>query len=1055
MGLAAVYADEEKNQGIVAAVIQGVENIEGQYPVNNGIKTALSVLYITEKREEEMDRLIPALSKEKPLLSFLFSNITGRQPPEFYWPIIRCAALFGYKSLTNDLLNFLFYGINNKEGFVLWVNRIEKNSEVIEAVRVNDNSPFTDRWIAAMTEGIGSFWDGYGYQQENELAKAITAHKKSIRAFRKLEYYQTSWHTFILNHLALLYYSIGRYGEAEPLVKEAIVKRKELPPKGKHPDYANSLNNLATLYAEMDRYGEAEQFYKEAIAIWKELPPKEKHPDYALNLNNLAVLYESMGRYGEAEPLYKKIMSIWKEFFPKGKHPDYALSLNNLAGLYESMGRYEEAEPLYKEAIAIFKGLPPKGKHRYYAGSLNNLAALYVVMGRYGEAELLYKEALAIRKDLSPKGKHPDYAQSLNNLAALYESMGRYGEAEPLYKEALAIRKDLSPKGKHPDYAQSLNNLAALYVVMGRYGEAEPFYKKALTLTRAFLTDQFPGLSEREKSSFLSTLRYRFENIWTFAEKAYNKLPEAAELGYDALLATKAVLLDGSKKMRERILRSGNQELINTFRRWLGLKERIGRYLSGDLAALGAQTYEELEREANDLEKELSRRSEAYRRGFERKLYTWEQVQQTLGPGEAAVEFVRYEWGEGEDAEPTYAAYILRGDRKNVDLVVFPEGETMEGEALAMYRGLTAPTKAGLLEYLMDGRDPEQEVHNAYWAPLGIALEGIKRVYLSPDGVYNLINLGTVKGEKGYLSDTVDLRILTTTRTLVERMEEAASTEGGETAEAAVQSIPALMGYPAYGLGVSEQESLAQLVKERAGGEKLASRDSGFGEVDFRGGVSVLPGTKEEVEAITALYESFGKKAESYLWDEALEEQVKVLKSPKVLHIATHGFFEEDGSWLVKKASAPGEMLAAGEEAYEAVSHPLMQSGLLLAGCEDTLRGGTEELEDGILTAYEAMSLDLDNTDLVVLSACETGRGEILNGEGVYGLQRAFQVAGAKAVIMSLWKVDDEATKDFMITFYRNYLSGGDSRAAYLETVREMRGRYRDPFYWGAFVYVE
>ena len=422
------------------------------------------------------------------------------------------------------------------------------------------------------------------------------------------------------------------------------------------------------------------------------------------------------------------------------------------------------------------------------------------------------------------------------------------------------------------------------------------------------------------------------------------------------------------------------------------------------------------------------------------------------------MELVRYERGKGEDAEPTYAAYILRGDRKNVDLVVFPEGETMEGEALVMYRGLTASTKAGLLEYLMDGRDPEEEVYAAYWAPLEDALEGIKRVYLSPDGVYNLINLGTVKGEKGYLSDTLDLRILTTTRTLVERMEEAASTEGGETAEAAVQSIPALMGYPAYGLKVSEQDALARALKERAGGEKLASRDSGFGEVDFRGGVSVLPGTKEEVDAISGLYGSFGKTTGSYLWEEALEEQVKVLESPKVLHIATHGFFEEDGSWLVKKASAPGEMLAAGEEAYEAVSHPLMQSGLLLAGCEDTLNGQAAdkgELEDGILTAYEAMSLDLDNTDLVVLSACETGRGEILNGEGVYGLQRAFQVAGAKAVIMSLWKVDDEATKEFMITFYRNYLSGGDSRVAYLETVREMRERYERPFYWGAFVYVE
>ena len=341
-----------------------------------------------------------------------------------------------------------------------------------------------------------------------------------------------------------------------------------------------------------------------------------------------------------------------------------------------------------------------------------------------------------------------------------------------------------------------------------------------------FLTEQFPGLSEKEKSSFLSTQRPYFENIWKFAEIAYVRLQESAGLGYDALLATKAVLLDGSKKMRERILRSGDQELVNTFRRWLGLKERIGRYLSGDTSVLGAQTYEELEREANDLEKELSRRSEAYRRGFERKLYTWEQVQKNPWPEEAAVELVRYEWGKGEDAVPTYAAYILRGDRKKVDLVVFPEGETMEGEALDMYRGLTSPTKAGLIEYLTDGRDPEEEVYNAYWAPLGNALEGIKRVYLSPDGVYNLINLGTLKGEKGYLSDTIDLRILTTTRTLVERVEEAASTmRKAEALQCRV--FPPLWAIPSYGLKVSEQEALARALKERAGGEKLAPGTAG------------------------------------------------------------------------------------------------------------------------------------------------------------------------------------------------------------------------------------
>jgi CHAT domain-containing protein len=213
--------------------------------------------------------------------------------------------------------------------------------------------------------------------------------------------------------------------------------------------------------------------------------------------------------------------------------------------------------------------------------------------------------------------------------------------------------------------------------------------------------------------------------------------------------------------------------------------------------------------------------------------------------------------------------------------------------------------------------------------------------------------------------------------------------------------------------------------------------------------VSSLPGTKVEIDGVAKLLKTSGYQVSQFMQREATEKNVKAIKGPWLVHIATHGYFLKDS-----EASSSGSVF--GVNADNASNNPLLRSGLILAGAGTTMGGrSTADIssnDNGILTAYEAMNLNLEGTDLVILSACETGLGDVKSGEGVYGLQRSFQVAGANALIMSLWKVDDAATQQLMTNFYTNWLKLGNKQKAFKQAQLQLMTKYKDPYYWGAFV---
>jgi CHAT domain-containing protein len=326
-----------------------------------------------------------------------------------------------------------------------------------------------------------------------------------------------------------------------------------------------------------------------------------------------------------------------------------------------------------------------------------------------------------------------------------------------------------------------------------------------------------------------------------------------------------------------------------------------------------------------------------------------------------------------------------------------------------------------------------------FWKPIADKIGDTKTIYVSLGGIYNNINLSTIYNpETGkYLLEERDIRIVNSARDFVLSKEKEKKNYTTNTAS--------LFGFPDFDGNTSISSDTMEFY--------ASTRDLNSFWLDSltRGGLKAnpLPATKIEVENISLTLKSKGWQVNSFLAENASETNIKKQESPRILHIATHGYFFPDIP--IDKDNTR----FLGMDRQQVVQDPMLRSGLLLTGANKTLKGETTSGENGLLTAAEASLLDLRETELVVLSACETGKGEIKNSEGVYGLRKAFADAGAQNIIMSLWKVDDKVTQEFMSRFYENWLNDKTSiREAFNKTQLEIKAKYPQPYYWGAFILV-
>jgi len=878
------------------------------------------------------------------------------------------------------------------------------------------------------------------YRTVGRYADAERLFKQALAVYKRRYGSQHPEYAGTLNNLAALYESAGRYPETEALLQQAaaIYKRAKMG-----PEYVTCLNNLAAVYESMGRFAEAEPAYQAALAFRKQ-ELGVQHPDYVTSVNNLAYLYTNMGRYAEAEPLQQEVVALRKQQ-QGAQSPVYAMALDNLGVLYRSMGRYEEAEPMLTQALAITKARLG-AQHPQYATVLNDLGVLHQVAGRYTQAEPLFREAMAIKRQQLGE-QHPQYAVSVSSLAGVYAAMGRYADAEPLFQSALAIRKAQLGE-QHPLYAKSLKDLAGLYALTGRLALAEQTSAQGIDIVLAHLRSTFAGLSERERQQFLATVFSSTEQYHTLLAQlaAQSPAPAATARAYNHVLQTKGLLLQATAALERQVKASGDTALLRTFARWQATKRQLATARSLPLkqqqergllpAALDAQ--------ANELEKALASRAGVFGRGLGLPTATWHQVQQALQPGEAAVELVRYRWfRRGFTDSICYSAYVVVPGSPAPQLVVLRNGNALEQEGLRSYAALThAPTLSGrgtLGALPVVPGASAQALYTAFWQPVAAALPpGTRTVYLSADGAYQQLNLATLQNPAtgcDALEET-DFRLLGSTRDLVAATTPAATS----LAETVLVGAPTYR-VPAAPVALAAAGSAAAVSPARSA---YTRSEQWLPATE----VPPLPGTAQELAGLDTLLALAHWPHRQLSGTGATEEAVRDVHRPRVLHIATHGFF-------LPAARRPAGLDKPSPAELAAATDPMLRAGLLLAGVSN-FRDATDKpaTEDGILTAYEASLLDLQGTELVVLSACETGLGQVQAGEGVYGLQRGFTVAGARSILMSLWKVDDAVTRELMVGFYKNWLGGNSKRAALLAAQQQVRRRHPEPYYWGGFVLV-
>jgi len=833
---------------------------------------------------------------------------------------------------------------------------------------------------------------------------------------------------------AVFYREVSRFEIAETLFTEALVMSRNCY-RGDHTYLAVSINNLAVFYNDLGRYTEAEPLYTEALAMLRRIY-KGDHANLPIVINNVATFYFEQGRFKEAEKLFGESLVMSRKL-QQGDHFSVALSLGHMAMIHQTEGRLTEAEQFYREAVAMYRRLFP-GNSPYLATSINNLALFYKEQGKFEEAEPLYREALDRYRRLA-RGDHPALAAFMDNMAALYCEMGRFRDADSMFTETDAMYRRLY-RGDNIDLVKSLNNRANCCQKQGREEEAEPMIRESLRMLLDILASTFTSLSEREREQFYTSVLPHIESYFSFAVKDGMKRPVSLALLFDLRIRTKGLLLESLRNLRRNISASGDSTLIGLFDRWTRTREQLARLFgkTGREMDRKGVKHDSLELAVNSLEKELGRRSDDFARS--RKQPSWRDVQAALNPAEAVVEVIRIDRFDGKRTGAVHYAVLIvhHGTKDHPELVMLENGNDLETKSLSRYRETRTAERAGTRD--MDD-ETDIELYKRFWQQIDNRLAGIQRIYISPDGVYNLINPATFRRPDGkYLLETLDIRLLTSARDLLFGFDRSTRKES---------LTASLYGAPAYELDESRRQTLAMAFP----GNNIRSAAPHELDTLSRMRFVPLPNTAEEVKRISERLTEHGWKVAIRLGEEAIEEAVKAERGPKLLHVATHGYFLDDVEASKKERS--GKIL--GLDAGKVFRNPLLRSGLAFAGAKQSVsvhRKNTSRstVDDGLLTAYEAMSLNLSGTELVVLSACETGLGEVRNGEGVYGLQRALQAAGAQSVLMSLWQVSDVATLALMTAFYGRWLKNGDIHEALRETQIALMEKYPEPYYWGAFL---
>ena len=908
--------------------------------------------------------------------------------------------------------------------------------------------------LGLLSSDIGNYVEAEQYYIE-----ALTR-KQEILSF-DLDY------ATLLSNLGTLYTNLGDYKRAERCHIDALNIRKSILGTNSI-DYAISLNNLGTLYCELGNYISAKKYFIESLNI-KQTILGNLHLNCAVTLSNLGVLYGYMGEYEEAERYVLEALDIRRHILGVN-NVDYATSLHCLGSHRLGMGDYEQGEKYLLEALRIRKQVIGEN-HPDYAISLNNLGTFYSQIGNYDKAENYHIKALDIRKSIFGT-THPEYASSISNLGSLYDKMGEHLKAEQYKLEALRIRERILEEN-HPDYITSLNNLGAFYSNMGNHEQAKKYYQKAASICysdtvnkplkilvlnnlgelyfvlgdeinaylclkqsfniqKSLFLSSLNYMTEQQRKQYWKTMQSKFDETYPiFTYKYHFSQPSISTFAYDNELFRKGLLLSSSNIIRQSILESNDSILIEQWNELVGIKQVIMNLEEKDPNSTNLVDYKN---HADSLEKIVTKSSAIFRETKQQQSITWDSIQQYLTPDEVAIEYFIAPLNEDSTM---YCALLLRHDSQYPELIPLCEEKEIVN---CLSHNRTNDI------YTFDTNS--KTIFNLIWDKILPQIHEGETIYFSPAGLLHQIAIENIPYDQTHtMSDVYTMVRLSSTREIVKKdkniKHHTATIYGGIFYDVDKTSL----------LAESRNYDTEDMFTYRSISSTLPNR----------GSVLYLPGTKQEAESIYSLLNSNNITSTLYTASKANEESFKSLsgKHRNILHIGTHGFYWEDSTARKQDYfSQRIQLQMLGDNQLQKPSiDPLTRCGLLFAGSNIALSGHSNDLpegvQDGILTAKEISLMDLRDADLIVLSACETAKGDITS-EGIFGLQRAFKMAGVQTIIMSLWKVNDQATQMLMTEFYTNWISKNQSkREAFKNAQNTVRAKFEEPEYWAGFILLD
>lgn len=861
------------------------------------------------------------------------------------------------------------------------------------------------------------------------LARASDQMKRHREAEQYyLEAYRISGETFGLNNwitamygfsLAQFYNNRNQLGDAERMIDEVVdqMNQTDLKQAGLAVTY---LIEQGAIKQQLDKNNEAEKAFRDAYNLAR-ADSANSIQSYTNAAHHLGRFYAKMGRSTLAGDFIARALKAIEK--TEGRNSNYVTTATDMVGVYFSLSQHDSVKNLVNHLLTVLE----ESGSQWGAQSVmlhNYLGVVAQDEHQFDEASKQFEFCIkAYSSRIQPsESELSSLAMFYSNLSRSELSLGHTAAARLHLEESERLRKWANTPLEILSWAPTQQNWANYFELANQPAQAEQKWKQLTETMLTYIDANFYFMSDDEKSQFWTVVRRYFRAYMSFAATRSQHNPAALGEAYNVQLATKALLLNASNKIRKRILSSGDSSLVNKYYRWTRTREHMAQLydFSGVLSSPSKKKWDSLAAAAVELERSMNVTSEdiVSDKGGER--VRWQKVQAQLGRDEAAVEIVRVRHFSPHATDSIYyAALILTSETRQAPLAVFlPNGVAMEGRYFKRYKNALASQVTDTASY------------DIFWRPIAEKLKDKSVIYLSQDGVYHKMNLNALRMPNGrYLVDEKTLIFVSNTRDVI-------SIKARKT-KRFTKSMAALVGFPSFFLG-------KERLKQGAGGTERDIDWNAVAEEDGTG-IRVLNGTQKEVAAIADVLNEAKVEVDVYTDERASEGSVKTIQHPRILHIATHGFFDDSESM-----SSPLAKVTQDE------GNPLLRSGLLLAGASNYLQSQIRwQNENGILTAYEVANLNLDNTDLVVLSACETGQGEVQNGEGVFGLQRAFQSAGAQSVIMSLWKVDDEATRQLMTLFYRHWMSGTTKEKALQFAQLELKRSYPHPYYWAAFVIME